>query len=73
MQAMDTPVYGRASVNVSVVHYDDEPEKALSAACALSAIVHPLNPHAPSMHLHTSWTSKKDGRGYWRIMAECSA
>lgn len=70
MQVMDTPVYGRASVNVSVVHYDDLPSKPLSAACALSAIVHPANPHAPSMHLHTSWTSDKDGRGYWRVMAD---
>lgn len=70
MQAMDTATFDRASVNVSVVHYDDVPTKPLSSACALSAIVHPRHPHAPSMHLHTSWTSTKDGRGGWRIMAD---
>jgi coproporphyrinogen III oxidase len=53
-----------------VVHYDDQPERALSAACALSAIVHPAHPHAPSMHLHVSWTARKDGGAYWRVMAD---
>ncbi|MCH9682060.1 MAG: coproporphyrinogen III oxidase [Deltaproteobacteria bacterium] len=66
----DTPVYGRASINVSQVHYDDEPERALSSATALSAIVHPQNPHAPSMHMHISWTQLRDRPGVWRIMAD---
>lgn len=66
----DTPVYDRASVNVSVVHYDDTPEKRLGSATALSTIVHPANPHAPSMHMHISWTEMRDGSGYWRMMAD---
>ena len=70
MQTLDSAVFSRASVNVSVVHYDDQPDRALSAACALSAIVHPAHPHAPSMHLHVSWTARKDGAAYWRVMAD---
>ena len=62
--------FDRASVNVSCVHYDDLPEKALASATALSAIVHPAHPRAPSMHLHISWTARKDGHAYWRIMAD---
>ena len=62
--------FNRASVNVSVVHYDDRPDKALSSATALSAIVHPHHPRAPSLHLHASWTALKAGRAYWRIMAD---
>src|SRR5262249_58317459 len=31
-----TPVFNRASVNVSQVHYDDEPAKKLASATALS-------------------------------------
>lgn len=69
-QAGDTAVFDRASVNVSIIHYDDLPEKKLASATALSAIVHPRHPHAPSMHLHVSWTAYKDGRGYWRVMAD---
>ena len=30
-----TPVFNRASVNVSCVHYDDEPARPLAAAVAL--------------------------------------
>jgi len=70
LQTLDSPVFSRASVNVSVVHYDDQPDRALSAACALSAIVHPAHPRAPSMHLHVSWTARKDGGAYWRVMAD---
>ncbi|MCA9491077.1 MAG: coproporphyrinogen III oxidase [Myxococcales bacterium] len=66
----DTAVLQRASVNVSQVHYDDLPDKRLSSATALSAIVHPTNPFAPSMHVHTSWTEMRDGTGYWRVMAD---
>ncbi|MFT7670940.1 MAG: coproporphyrinogen III oxidase [Planctomycetota bacterium] len=65
-----TPVFNRASVNVSQVHYDDLEEKKLGSATALSAIVHPSNPFAPSIHLHVSWTEYKSGVGYWRIMAD---
>ncbi|PKL77231.1 MAG: coproporphyrinogen III oxidase [Candidatus Melainabacteria bacterium HGW-Melainabacteria-1] len=63
-------VFNRASVNVSQVHYDDQPERQLAAATALSSIIHPYHPLAPSLHLHISWTELKAGRGYWRIMAD---
>jgi coproporphyrinogen III oxidase len=66
----DTPVFDRASVNVSQVHYDDEPTKQLGSATALSTIIHPANPHAPSVHLHLSWTQMRDGTGYWRMMSD---
>ena len=66
----DTPVFDRASVNVSQVHYDDDPAKRLASATALSTIVHPRHPLAPSAHIHVSWTEMRDGTGYWRIMAD---
>jgi coproporphyrinogen III oxidase len=66
----DTSLLGRASVNVSQVHYDDEPVRKLGSASAISAIVHPVHPLAPSVHIHISWTELKDGQGYWRIMAD---
>lgn len=70
LQTRDGPVFQRASINVSQVHYDDRPDKPLASATALSAIVHPTSPHAPSSHLHLSWTALKSGRAYWRIMAD---
>jgi coproporphyrinogen III oxidase len=69
-EARDTIVFNRGSVNVSQVHYDDEPKKKLGSATAISTIIHPRNPHAPSMHMHISWTQMRDGNGYWRIMAD---
>ncbi len=66
----DTTMFDRASVNVSQVHYDDDPSKRLSSATALSTIIHPRHPHAPSVHVHVSWTEMRDGSGYWRIMAD---
>ena len=66
----DSPVLGRASVNVSQVHYDDEPDRKLGSASAISTIVHPAHPCAPSVHIHISWTELKSGTGYWRIMAD---
>ena len=65
-----SPVFDRASINVSTVHYDDLPEKRLSSATALSAIIHPHHPQAPSVHTHISWTQMRDGAGYWRLMAD---
>ncbi|MCO4747930.1 MAG: coproporphyrinogen III oxidase [Proteobacteria bacterium] len=62
--------FNRASANVSVVHYDDLPDKALRSATALSCIVHPAHPLAPSLHMHMSWTELRDGRGSWRMMAD---
>lgn len=66
----DSDWLGRASVNVSQVHYDDKPGRPLDSASALSAIVHPAHPHRPSVHIHISWTELKSGPGYWRIMAD---
>ncbi len=71
----DTPAFDRASVNVSAVHYDDLPERSLAGATAISTIVHPRNPHAPSMHMHVSHTEVRGkagqpDRAVWRVMAD---
>ncbi len=66
----DGDLYGRGSVNASQVHYDDTPEKKLGSATAISTIIHPVHPLAPSVHIHISWTEMKSGRGYWRVMAD---
>jgi coproporphyrinogen III oxidase len=70
LEIADTAVFDRGSINVSQVHYDDEPSKRLASASALSTIIHPLSPHAPSVHLHFSFTEMRDGAGYWRLMAD---
>lgn len=70
LMAASGPMFNRASVNFSQVHYDDLPEKKLAAATALSTIIHPANPFAPSIHIHLSWTELRDGEGYWRVMAD---
>ncbi len=69
-EARDETVFDRGSVNISQVHYDDDAGKRLGSATAISTIIHPLNPHAPSMHMHISWTQMKDGSGYWRLMGD---
>jgi coproporphyrinogen III oxidase len=66
----NTALLGRASVNVSQVHYDDDPGRRLGSASAISTIVHPAHPLAPSVHIHISWTESKGGAGYWRIMSD---
>ena len=68
--ATDNKLFNRASVNISQVQYENEPSKALASATALSTIIHPSNPFAPSIHMHVSWTQMKDGEGYWRMMAD---
>jgi len=68
--ATDDALFNRGSVNVSQVHYDDDAEKKLGSATALSTIIHPFNPLVPSIHMHISWTEMKSGKGYWRIMAD---
>ncbi|MBE0498330.1 MAG: coproporphyrinogen III oxidase [Campylobacterales bacterium] len=68
--ARDDKLFDRASVNVSQVQYESDESRALSSATALSTIIHPRNPHAPSIHMHISWTEMKEGRGYWRMMAD---
>lgn len=69
-ETRDEHVFNRGSVNISQVHYDDDPSKKLGSATAISTIIHPQNPHAPSVHMHISWTEMKEGKGYWRIMAD---
>jgi coproporphyrinogen III oxidase len=69
-EARDESVFNRASVNVSQVHYDEDDTKKLSSATAISTIIHPSNPHAPSMHMHISWTQMRNGSGYWRVMGD---
>ena len=64
------PMIGCGSVNVSQVHYDDDPTIKLGSANALSTIIHPVHPRAPSVHIHISWTEWKTGGGYWRMMAD---
>ncbi|MEO1856470.1 MAG: coproporphyrinogen III oxidase [Rubritalea sp.] len=68
--AGEDALFNRASVNISQVHYDDDPTKKLGSATAISTIIHPQNPHAPSIHIHISWTEMRDGNGYWRMMAD---
>jgi coproporphyrinogen III oxidase len=68
--AADESLFNRASVNYSQVHYDDTPDKRLASATAISTIIHPRNPYAPSMHMHISWTEMRDGSGYWRVMGD---
>ena len=68
--AVETPAFNRAAINVSHVHYEDEPERKLASASGISTIIHPRDPRAPSVHIHVSWTERKDGRGYWRMMAD---
>ncbi len=63
-------LFNRGSVNVSQIHYADLQEKNLASATALSSIIHPRNPYAPSVHMHISWTEIKNGKSYWRIMAD---
>jgi len=69
-ETADGEMIGRGSVNVSQVHYDDNPDKKLGSATAISTIIHPRHPLAPSVHIHISWTELKSGKGYWRIMAD---
>ena len=68
--ATDNTIFNRASVNISQVQYDDDDTKKLASASAISTIIHPKNPLAPSVHIHISWTEMKDGCGYWRVMAD---
>jgi coproporphyrinogen III oxidase len=68
--ATDEQTFNRASVNISQVNYDSNPAKQLGSASAISTIIHPRSPHAPSVHMHISWTELKNGKGYWRMMAD---
>lgn len=68
--ATDEQLFNRASINVSQVQYEKDPSKKLASASAISTIVHPRHPRAPSMHMHISWTEMKGGSGYWRMMGD---
>ncbi|RVU83664.1 coproporphyrinogen III oxidase [Leucothrix sargassi] len=68
--ATDDSIFNRGSVNVSQVQYEADESKPLASATALSSIIHPKNPLAPSVHLHVSWTELKSGHAYWRVMAD---
>jgi len=70
LMATDDTIFNRASVNTSQVQYDDDAKKQLASANAISTIIHPKNPLAPSVHIHISWTELKNGSGYWRVMAD---
>lgn len=67
---VESAVFNRASVNVSCVHYEDDATRPVVASTALSAIVHPRHPLAPSIHLHVSFTEPRSGEGTWRLMAD---
>jgi len=69
-QAVNNELFNRASVNISQVQYEDKPEKSFLSATALSTIIHPQHPLAPSIHIHVSWTELKNGQQYWRVMAD---
>lgn len=66
----DNATYNRAAVNISQVHYENDPQKPLNSATALSTIIHPDNPLTPSVHMHFSFTELKNDTGYWRLMAD---
>lgn len=69
-EARDKTLFNTASVNVSQVHYNEDPQKNLQSATAISTIIHPNNPHVPSIHIHISLTELKNAQNYWRIMAD---
>ncbi len=62
--------FNRASVNVSQVHYEADPQRALACATALSTIIHPTHPRAPSVHIHVSCTEPHGRPASWRMMAD---
>lgn len=69
-EAPQHSLFNQASVNVSQIQYEDRPDKAFISATALSTIIHPHNPLAPSVHIHVSWTERRNGESYWRLMAD---
>ena len=68
----DTAVFDRASVNVSQVHYDDEPARALASATALSTIIHPRHPHASHLKRRSAVKSFLIRSGSVRACERCA-
>jgi coproporphyrinogen III oxidase len=68
--ACNDAVFNQASVNVSSVHYEDVSTANVDSATALSVILHPRNPYAPSMHFHVSYMEPRGSPPYWRMMAD---
>ena len=69
-EARDEMLFNTASINVSQVHYNEQPDRSLQSATAISTIIHPKNPHVPSIHIHISLTELQGNKSYWRIMAD---
>ena len=69
-EARDEILFNTASINVSQIHYNEQPNRNLQSATAISTIIHPKNPNVPSIHIHISLTELKDNKSYWRIMAD---
>jgi coproporphyrinogen III oxidase len=70
LQVVDSPVFNRASVNISAVHYEHKEKCPIDSATALSVILHPQNPYAPSMHFHISYMEPRGRTPYWRMIAD---
>jgi len=66
----DDGTFNQATINVSAVHYEDKPNFPIDSATALSIILHPRSPHAPSLHLHISYMEPRTASPYWRMIAD---
>lgn len=71
-QQVNSELFHRATINVSGVHYEDKERYPIDSATALSVILHPKNPYAPSMHFHISYveTRSAEKENYWRMIAD---
>lgn len=64
------PLFNRASINFSQVHYEQDESKKLESATAVSTIIHPHQASQPSVHIHTSYTELKNQSFSFRVMAD---
>ena len=69
-QVENSAMFNRASVNVSSMDYHDRPQYPIKAVNALSVILHPRNPYAPSIHFHLCYMETRHGSPYWRMIAD---